>query len=422
MRDAAGHADRVQSMGGYRRVRTLGSGPAGEVFLARAEETADPPVVIRLADDARAEAEVAALTAVDSPHVVPLTDLFGSGDGRTALVFPRLPGGSLAQLLQRRARLAPGEATTVLVGVARGLAALHAAGRTHGGLRTDCVAFAADGTPVLTGLGASAANSLEGERADRVALAAVAAAVLARTEDGDRIAAGVGDEASPERVEALMFDAAEPVPVDLTAGPELSEPSFPSRAGQVPLVGAVLPRPGLRKRASAAARAVRPRFWHLAGGAAAALVAALVLVPSGGDGAAAPGEDPAPQSTAGSAPAPSPPSIDRAVLAGDDPMPAAVVLAAGRDACRAAGSAECLGGVLEPGSALLEADTAALGTPAEPTLAAHQPGAAGAVPEGAAQRIGDAAMVSFPPVTLLLLRVEGEWRLRDVFAAEPPSL
>ena len=36
------------------------------------------------------------------------------------------------------------------------------------------------------------------------------------------------------------------------------------------------------------------------------------------------------------------------------------------------------------------------------------------------QRSGDAALVSVGGATVLIVRVDEEWRLRDVFAAEPP--
>ncbi|HEY8589845.1 MAG TPA: hypothetical protein VIL55_09870, partial [Naasia sp.] len=224
-------------------------------------------------------------------------------------------------------------------------------------------------------------------------------------------------EVEPERLEALLFDAADPAPVDLDGEHVAPESAIPSRVGaQVPVLGA----PDRQRRLPAARRrlpsvrllgGVRPRFWLAAAVAAVALGAALLLVPTGqGAPAAAPGVG---ESAAATSPPPLP-VIDRAVLTGDDPVAAALALAAARDECRAARSAECLGAVLEPGSALLESDVAALDSPVEATVT-------GTAEDAAVQRTGDAAMVTFPAGTLLLLRVEGEWRLRDVFAAKPPS-
>lgn len=411
------HSVRVQSVGGYRRIRTVAVGERGEVFLARAEGTSDPPVLVRLTDDTRAEAEIAAATAAEGEHVVELLDLFTAPDDRIGLVFPRLPGGTLAQLLERRARFAAGEATTLLVAVSRGLSALHRAGRTHGSLRASRVRFAEDGTPLLTGLGLSVQATPGSEAADRAALAALAAAVLAKTDGGDVVAARLGGEVEPDRLEALLFDAADPVPVDLAGDPMPVEPSFPSRiGGELPRLGAAAattePAAGrIHAAATRALGAVRPRFWIAAAAVAAALAAALLL-PSGNAG---PTASTFPGGAASSPPPAAPvPVVDRSVLGGEDPVAAAQVLAAARDDCRAAQSAECLGMVLEPGSALLETDVAALGPTADPTVT-------GAADEATVQRTGDAAMVSFPAGTLLLLRVEGEWRLRDVFAAQPPS-
>ena len=60
-------------------------------------------------------------------------------------------GGTLDELLARRARLAVGEAVTVLVAVARGLADLHACGRAGVRLTPQELGFRDDGCPFLTG-------------------------------------------------------------------------------------------------------------------------------------------------------------------------------------------------------------------------------------------------------------------------------
>jgi hypothetical protein len=136
----------------------------------------------------------------------------------------------------------------------------------------------------------------------------------------------------------------------------------------------------------------------------AVLVVALLVVP----------EDAAEESTpsATPSPGPTPVALDTAAIAGDDPLAAAIALAAGRDACLASSDRGCLDAVDQPGSPLLEADRFAEGAQ-PPTL-----------PDSAespfVQRTGDAALVSVEGGGVLLVRVDGEWRLRDVFAAEPP--
>lgn len=74
--------------------------------------------------------------------------------GRTvvAAVAEHPPRGTLADLLARDPTPAAGEAVTILAGVARALADIHGSGWAGVVLRTDDVAFRADGCPVVTGI------------------------------------------------------------------------------------------------------------------------------------------------------------------------------------------------------------------------------------------------------------------------------
>lgn len=430
-------------VGGYRRIRLLSPDPDDEVCLARAVDAAeDEPVVVRLTSGDRAEAELAAVGALSSPHVIGLSDLFSLPDGRVGLVFPRLPGGSLAELLDRRADLTAGEAATLLISVARGLAALHEAGRSHGRLRPARVLFDRSGTPVLTGMTRSAPLDPAGRQADERDLAKLAVAVLSRVPDAGPALTTLSAHApavAPEDLERMAFDFADPEPIDLSG-----EPSAPgSRSLRSPMPGRVVapraspgaeagprhrgdsvPRPaaGLRGAVSAgvgrarrAVSGVRRRTLVLAGGSAVALLLALVFVPAGADGPAR-GDDAAPSSsTPVSRQSLSP--LDTAPLTADDPLDAALVLAGRRDECLGTGSAECLGEVDQPASALLAGDQQA--------IAMGAAGGSQTLPASDAkpfvQRTGDTALVSVDSTTLLLVRIDGQWRLRDVFAAEAPS-
>jgi len=88
-------------------------------------------------------------------------------------------GGTLDELLARRAMLAVGQAVTVLVAVARGLADLHACGRAGVGLTTHDVGFRHDGCPVLMGIDTVRPLDHDAAKADVKAYAILAATVCA---------------------------------------------------------------------------------------------------------------------------------------------------------------------------------------------------------------------------------------------------
>jgi len=144
-------------------VRVLGEGASAVVHLGYADTaTDDEPrrtaaVKIYRADvpPERIDAEVSALAAVEHAHVVRLVDLAVAPDGRHCLVLERCVTGGLAQLVTTRARLAAGEALTILAPLASAVDALHTAGVAHGGIRMSSVLFRESGAPVLAGLGGS---------------------------------------------------------------------------------------------------------------------------------------------------------------------------------------------------------------------------------------------------------------------------
>ncbi len=108
-------------------------------------------------------------------------------------------------------------------------------------------------------------------------------------------------------------------------------------------------------------------------------------------------------------------------MTGDDPLPAARALVTARERCLSSLSVICLDRVDEVGSAALEDDRA--------TIRAAQQG--GELPdplEGAVggapvliERLGDSALVRLgddpASASLLLVKGEGRWRIRDVIAA-----
>lgn len=153
---------------GYDLTGPLGTGSTATVWRAR--RLADGlPVAVKVIVPAggrvgEALAEAGLLARVRHQHVVHLYDVLplptqggtgaGTGDGpAVALVTQLAAGGSLAQVLARRAMLSPGELVTVLQPVAGALADLHQQGVVHGDLSTGNLLFREDGMPLLADLG-----------------------------------------------------------------------------------------------------------------------------------------------------------------------------------------------------------------------------------------------------------------------------
>ncbi|HEX2361567.1 MAG TPA: serine/threonine-protein kinase [Jiangellaceae bacterium] len=132
-------------------------GADGTVWAGR-EDVSGTPVALRLlplADPAareRARREVALLTAVDHPHVLPLLGVVDVPGG-LILVLELAEGGSLDDLLAARGTLTPGEVVTACAPIAQALAELHGNGIVHGRVSPASVLFAADGRPMLADLG-----------------------------------------------------------------------------------------------------------------------------------------------------------------------------------------------------------------------------------------------------------------------------
>ncbi|WP_108251595.1 protein kinase domain-containing protein [Planctomonas deserti] len=308
--------------------------------------------------------------------------------------------------------------------------------------------------------------------------AAVADAVLAQVEGGSRLAATVRElTARPDsdtegRLSDALFDFAEPLPVQFVppdrsgsgVGPSSRVSRPPSRPGSgsqatgrhrrtpgAPTEGAA---PAVLERIRVAVRSVRRRVWLAAGLAVMAAVLAATLSLLSGGPPAVPSGAPAPGGTAAAGPLPAepprrstpgpmspttPPSqeeMDTAALesaiAGEDPVVAASALLRLRAECLRVRSAACLRGVDQPGSVALAADLAELerldrpGAGAETDLQTSTDAAEPADAPVLVERLGGTAIVSVPasslgdstpdtpPASLLLIRSEAGWRIRDV--------
>jgi hypothetical protein len=209
----------------------------------------------------------------------------------------------------------------------------------------------------------------------------------------------------------------------------------------------------LRTRLARSIRTVRLTVWIAGGAGLCALVAALTLIPSALSAERTPtvspaavGESPPPASapasarpSAASASSRSPSSSEGPAgsglteegptkdsgAAGEDPAVAAVALIATRRACLEQRSESCLAGVDQNDSAAMDADRYLLRS-----LSAHADIPTDASFDGMApglvQRLGDTAIVQFGfaeateppakanPASLLLIRSEAGWRIRDL--------
>lgn len=421
---------------------------------------ARPAVLVRPLDALGAQsvrAELVALHRGRGDGVVPVLDVVSAPHG-AGLLRAHLVGPRLGAVLAERERWAAGEVVTVLGSLVDTVARLHRCGVAHGGVSA-AEPVIADGRAVLVDFERAelfAADAPEALLArtpavgtDRDAIRSIATDLLRRV-DGPRaraaqqlaeetalcsgaqllgmLRAGLDELAAPVPLRAA--DADPPSTTMTSTGERLlpvvrddaggePEPNAPSEAASVPqwarqALGA------LRRRLDALP-SMRRRII-VAGGAALCAAAVLLALPGGGAGehttatADAEGrhpDDAVRPSVTETARAAS--GAGGAAIAGDDPLAAAVALLERRAHCFAELSLLCLEEVGQQGSAALMADRAAMTAlragdeatyldvdPVEPRLV---------------ERLGAGALVELGPRTapasLLLMRSEAGWRIRD---------
>lgn len=128
-----------QVIGHYRLGNVLGRGAMGEVYEAEHVETGEPAAVKLLVASAAREPELVArflrevkiAAALRVPNVVRVLETPTDDAGVPYLTMERLTGETLSDVLRERARLPLAEACALVVDVARGLEAAHAAGVVH---------------------------------------------------------------------------------------------------------------------------------------------------------------------------------------------------------------------------------------------------------------------------------------------------
>jgi serine/threonine protein kinase len=135
--------------------RRLAVGAFGEVWHAL-DPAVQGAVAVRIGAPASgrgAAREAALLRRIQHENIVRLRSFVDLPDGRRAVVHDLAPGGNLTTLVRRRGPLPAGEAAAVGTAMAGALVHIHARGFVHGRLSADHVLFAADGRPVLAGVG-----------------------------------------------------------------------------------------------------------------------------------------------------------------------------------------------------------------------------------------------------------------------------
>lgn len=395
-------------------------------------------------------AEAVAFARADHPHVSRLVDVFTGATGELVLAFDDVGGEHLPSWLAARGRPEPGEVVTLVVPVLTAVQHLVRRGVGLSALGVDDVEIDARGAPVLVGLSGAVALGPDAEGASLPV-----AADFARSVVGRATWPGVGhptpslDSTSFESLIESVFDlgAAEPLSsVDvLDVAPSAVDPEArPAHEQPAAAWWALLPEsevverlvarlPGLRPRSVLSSlRAVRPRFRVLGAGALLVGAAALVIGTSAtgdadlvdADPRAAPSVDTntaagVVPSTASASPDPdgsstTDPAGEVAVL-GDDVGAAAAVLLQARLDCLRDATPTCLAAVDQPGSPIALRDATVLDDPSRAGDLAFAVDLTGdSSPTGGTVLLG-ARGPDGEPASVLVMRTEAGWRLRDVF-------
>ena len=454
---------------GYRVVRKIGAGRRAEVHLGNGAAGSVAIKVFR--EDAATvsvDTEIAVLTTVEADALPAFLDISTIVHGGVCVVVEHLAGPTLARLLAERRDLRDGELVTVLAPVVVAVAAMHDAGFSLGEMAPRALRFSAEGRPAITSLHAARPlarltpeDRNAAMRADYAILGRFIDDVTALAEhlplpvaDFLRSAASARPMEHPlPEAERMLFDLAEAAPVEFGGG-EVTVPDIPGRLattnggaptatdaargsgddGWLSRLADVADRGPLRALAQRLVRFVAKRRRPVIVAtalAAAASVAVLLAVPMGATGrvstedassvampSATPTSSPAPTKPAPTGEGVGPESGAAGDIGGDDPVAAARALLTARTACLQADSAPgCLDDVDEPGSPIAAADAAGSVSGADPL---GVPGNATLVLAG---RVGDAAVIALAgdgrpetsSASLLLVRGEAGWRLRDAF-------
>lgn len=439
---------------GIRVVRVLARDAHVERLLVHVDDDDGPAAaeVIRAVDTGGAERVgrlIAALDRLDTAELGGLRDVIEDAHAPAAVVAHRR-GTRLSELLLVRDRWRAGEAVSLLTPVTQAVARMHDAGVAHGALGASRILVTADGAELLGLDGAQlfapgspevVREGVDAVARDRQALRDLAVDVLERI-DGSRATAAeqllsrVRSAPAAQVVHELLEGLAQlaaAIPVRVDAAGEVDETSAervvvgpwepePRDAPPRPLARLLAELGGSSMyraidEAVARVRALLDRVPAnrrrlLIGGGSAVAMAGMLL-------AIIPPTDRSPPVASGSSSAPSPglpsPTAPVTTDVEADPAVAVATLLARREACFRDLSLLCLEGVDQADSAALDEDRRAL--LAMRDGAEGHPASVEVVDVRVVERLGDSALVEVGPETapasLLLMRSEAGWRIRD---------
>jgi hypothetical protein len=411
----------------------------------------------------RPVAEAVAFARADHSHVATLVDVLTSPSGDLVLAFDDVGGDPLSSWLSARGRPEPGEVITLVVPVLGAVQHLARRGVALTDLGVDDVDVDARGAPMLVGV----SPGLVSEEAEGASLSVAAAFARTIVERAAWPARGgtppVLDETSFESLVESLFDLGEAVPLSSVDTPDGVDAVDPVGTGPRPgdeTDGpvppgwlALLPESDVIDRVAAwlgtlrpgglvaGARLVRPRYRVLGAGAVVVAGAAVLLATSTDvttDGATVSASDGSivstspdertdalerPETRSVDADAPTSETADpastgddrQAFVVGDDARAAAEVLLASRTTCLRDPTPSCLDAVDQPGSPIALRDGAVLDDPS-------RAGGLSVTVELTGDASGVGGVVFLPargengePASVLVMRTEAGWRLRDVY-------
>lgn len=413
-------------------------------------------------------AEAAAFARADHPHVATLVDVLTGPSGDLVLAHDDVGGEPLTSWLAARGRPEPGEVVTLVVPVLGALQHLARRGVVISRVGVEDVEIDARGAPVLVGVTPGEAEP------DAEGASVPAAAAFARSVVGHAAwppTSGAPPHLDPTSFESLVesvFDLGEAVPLSSADAGDAGADLDPSGVVRAP-VGAearsmpawlsLLPESEIVDRVAlwastvrardvlAGLRLVRPRYRVLAA-CAVLLVGGVVAVgtttagegdtvdavtsagPVPGPGrsttppdgsipphriAPADGDD-VPDSSGRRPPGEARTDDERArAVEGDDAHAAAEVLLAARLRCLREATPSCLGTVDQQGSPIGLQDAEVLDDPGRAAEAAVPLELTGEVSSSGGAALLSALGPDGRPASVLVMRTEAGWRLRDVF-------
>ncbi len=157
----------------YELEERIGAGSVTEVFRAT-DHTEQRTVAVKLlrrhlaashAVRARFQQQAYRASRLAHDRVIPVYDL-GEEQGHPYLVVEYLPGGSLAEYIEREAPLALDQALKLTYAIATGVGHAHSRGLIHGDLRPSDVLFTMDRRPKVGDFGLVSATAGERRRPD----------------------------------------------------------------------------------------------------------------------------------------------------------------------------------------------------------------------------------------------------------------